>query len=130
MSTLYGAGGLTGTHCPVPLEPRPVRQSTRPTGFDWGTPTPDPDAITRLAKAGVLTVTPEVVDGREVQVVRRRKTRPRTTVDWDAAAADYRSGLTTAECAAKHGCSQQHMSAKLRDMGVPMRKGRDARSRR
>lgn len=36
MSTLYGAGGLHGTHVPVPLEPRPIRQTTRPTGFDWG----------------------------------------------------------------------------------------------
>lgn len=41
MSTLYGAGGLTGKGVPVPLEPRPIRQTTRPTGFDWGTDQPD-----------------------------------------------------------------------------------------
>ena len=28
---------------PSPLEPRPIRQTRRPTGFEWGTSTPDPD---------------------------------------------------------------------------------------
>lgn len=44
MSTLHGAGGLTGTHVPIPLEPRPIRQTVRPTGLDWDISTPDPDA--------------------------------------------------------------------------------------
>jgi hypothetical protein len=43
-------GGLTGSHVPLP-GPRPIRETRKPTGFDWGATTrPDPDARKRVAE--------------------------------------------------------------------------------
>jgi hypothetical protein len=127
---MHGAHGLTGTHVPLPVGARPIRQTPKRTGFDWPTttPEPDPDAIARLEAAKVVTVTTEKRAGRTVKIVRRRTKSTRTgRVDHARVEADYLAGFTTRQVAERHQCTQQYVSEILRQRGVETRRGGDAR---
>lgn len=131
-------GGLTGAHIPLPTTARRLHSGHRPKGFDWGAPAgPDPDAIARLQRQGILTVTEEVIDERAVKVVRkarRAKQKPgpkpgaitrEATFDVDKAAQLYESGMSSRAVAKEVGVSAQTVRVRLAQAGVEMR-GRES----
>ncbi len=143
MSTLYGAGGLTGRHVPLPQNPIPHRPRPRRTGLDWNAhrgPAIDPDAIERLARQGIVTVTPVEQDGRTTREVRKTKRPGRSRSDtmlkhaargenhgmWrelDTAklAAAYEAGATLAQLAKEHHAAAGTIRDRLAAHGVTIR---------
>lgn len=122
---------------PVPGKPVPIRPVQRrcTSPFTSTAPAaPDPDAIARLERLGIVVVRDEVVDEKPVKVVtrtrRKRKrarqnrgggTRRRLDIDPTALAAEYQAGATVAELAAKHHASDWTINSRLKDAGVRMR---------
>jgi Homeodomain-like domain len=129
-------GGLHGSHIPVPTTARTIQHRPTPRGFAWGSAAgPDPDAITRLIAAGVLTATPELIDNKPVRVVRKappvrtRRTlirdattgRPRREMDDEGMVAAYRAGASIKGLARTHRAAAQTIRARLELHGVYVR---------
>lgn len=132
-------GGLTGRSVPLPTTARPLPQRARRTGLDWAAHTtgPDPDAIARLTRLGIVTVTHETVEDKPVRVVRRRRPKktgikrtpgPSTGVtytprfDVDKAVELYLSGLTVRQVADALGVKQNSsIRSRLTQRGIELR---------
>lgn len=130
-------GHTRGVPLPGTVAIRPVqRRNTSP--FTTTAPSqPDPDAIARLERLGVVVVRDEVVDEKPVKVVTRGKGKrktpkpanafPRSTplrrldLDPTLLAAEYEAGATVAELAAKHSASTATINARLRAAGAQLR---------
>lgn len=123
-------GGLTGRHVPLPTTARPLPERTRRTGLDWAAHTtgPDPDAIARLTRLGIITVTHETVEDKPVRVVRKtgRKMptgggRKKIPLDVEAICQEYRDGSSVRDIAKKHHVASFTVRQRLRGAGVEMR---------
>lgn len=125
-------GALNGTHVPLP-GPRAFQSRPHRTGLDWASHTvsgPDPHAIARLARQGLLVVTEETVDEQPVKVVSKPKpSRPRTygagwakpSFDVEEAARLYATGLSIRAVGRHFGVAGQTMRAQLLKAGFETR---------
>lgn len=130
-------GHTQGVPLPKPQTYRPVqRRNTSPFAKQDATrpAQPDPDAIARLQRLGVVTVSEEVIDQRPVKVVaktkpRKKPSRPRTngagyakpTFDVDEATRLYQTGMSTRAVGQQLGVTGQTIIAHLRRAGVERR---------
>jgi hypothetical protein len=134
-------GPLTTAAVPVPTAGRKIRtverRSTSPfAGQDPSKPTPpDPDAIKRLIRLGLLEVTMPATTGPAVVQKVKRTPKPRrngrgcgwrrTLFDIDKAIALYESGLSLRATGKELGVNWEVIRAHLIERGVTLRnKGR------
>lgn len=144
IATGQASAAVPHTHpLPVPTTPRTIAHRPHRRGLDWGThtaPAIDPDAIARLQRQGLLTVTDAVINERPVKVVKKAKRRkkapePRTYATgrrppkFDVAAVieAYENKVSLRQLATLHGCSRDTIRYHLTQAGVKIERRDNSR---